>query len=466
LAAAAAVLAALVAQGCARLPYAARELDVDAAAEAFQARRVDDPGLRSYMAAHGIADAHWPLPEWGLSELTLLAFFYRPELEVARAHARAARAEAAAAAARLPLGASPRIEHHSADGAEDTPWSLGFELEIPLGGQAQRSALSERAEYLAQAAMLQTGLQAWKVRSEVRAALLEILAARQRVANLDAELALHLTAQGLLERRLEAGYASVTDVSAARLRVAQVQADLAAARTSAEIALGALAQALAVPRAAAGGLTLSFADLEALPQVPDEASVRRSALNNRVDLRASLLQFAASDASVKLEVARQYPTLALRPGYLWDQGDNVWSLALDLVLPAGLTYGPQIRAAEARREAAAQAALAHQAAVIGEVESRAAAYRQASEGARAAAAASRTQVARSAQLQKQFDVGQSDRLELTLARAEALLVERRRLEAQADAQRHAGLLEDAMQAPLAGGPLPALPQRGGDGEVN
>src|SRR5687768_13897989 len=99
-AAAAAVLAALVAQGCARLPYAARALDVDASAAAFQARRVDDPGLRSYMAAHGVTDAQWPLPEWGLSELTLLAFFYRPELEVARANARAALAEAAAVSAR------------------------------------------------------------------------------------------------------------------------------------------------------------------------------------------------------------------------------------------------------------------------------------------------------------------------------------------------------------------------------
>ena len=74
-------------------------------------------------------------------------------------------------------------------------------------------------------------------------------------------------------------------------------------------------------------------------------------------MRKGLLEFAAADAEVKLEVARQYPAIGLRPGYLWDQGDNVWALALDLVLPPTLGNAPAIHAAQARRETAAQSAL-------------------------------------------------------------------------------------------------------------
>ena len=157
-----AIAAAVGLPGCARQAYAPRPVDREAAAAAYETRSTDDPALRKYMVAQGHPEADWPVREWGLDQLTLLAFFYRPELEVARAQARAARAEVDVASQRSPLGISPRIEHHSArEGPSDTPWSLGFELEIPLTGQSQRAALIERAEAQAQAAELQVGGRAW-----------------------------------------------------------------------------------------------------------------------------------------------------------------------------------------------------------------------------------------------------------------------------------------------------------------
>jgi outer membrane protein TolC len=463
--AAAAAIAVLLLPGCARQAYAPRTLDRDAAVAAYDSRRIDTPALHRYLLTHGHPEGEWPVREWGLDRLTLLAFFYRPELEVARAQARAARAQAQVASQRLPFGVSPRIEHHSERPVDDTPWSLGFELEIPIGGQSQRAALVERAEYIAQASELEVGRQAWAVRSEVRARLLDAYAARESMASLEAQLEQQRVAQGLLQRRVDAGYASVTDLDVVRLRVAQTQADLTAARTAGQFATGALAEALGVPLATLRDMQLLFTAFEVLPPLPDERAVRASALGNRVDLRGDLLAFAAADAAVKLEIARQYPAFVLRPGYLWDQGDDVWSLALDLAIPATLTHGPAIRAAEATREAAAQQALARQQAVIAEAASRAATYAQARDSAATALAASRTQLARSSQLQRQFDIGQADRLELTLGRAEALLVERRKIEALVDAQRHLGALEDTMQAPLAGGPVPALPVPEAGGEI-
>jgi outer membrane protein TolC len=457
---AAAVLAcALALGGCARQAYTPRPLDRDAALAAYQSRRTDDPGLQQYMRAHGRADSDWPLREWGLDDLTLLAFYYRSELQAARAQAQVARVQVEAARQRSPVVVTPIVQHHSAPGTQDTPWSLGFELGIPLLAGAQRSALIERAEYEAEAAALRAGAVAWSVRSEVRTRLLELHAAQARSAGLEAELGQQRAAQALLERRLAAGYASVSDVDAARLRVAQSAAEVGTAQTALQQARGGLAAALGLPLAAARDLPLSFAAFDTLPEPPEQTAVQRAALVNRIDLRASLLDFAASDAAVKLEIARQYPAIVLRPGYLWDQGDNVWSLALDLALPAGLTHGPAIRAAEGAREVAAQQALARQEAVIGEAAAHAETYARARESAQSAQAASRTQLARRAQLQKQFDVGQADRLELTLARSEALLVERRSLEARVEALRHLGALEDALQAPLAGGPLPAVPDR-------
>jgi hypothetical protein len=66
-------------------------------------------------------------------------------------------------------------------------------------------------------------------------------------------------------------------------------------------------------------------------------------------------------------------------------------------------------------------------------------------------------------MQKQFDAGYVDRIEATQARMEAIAVERNAQRARLDAQHALGRLEDALQRPVAGGPLPvyAPPHRAG-----
>src|SRR5689334_5740631 len=143
---------------CAMQSYRAAPIDAARSAQRFEQRAVDTPQLREYMQAHGRASTQWPLPRWGLSELTLVLFYDHPELEVARAQARAVRAEGLAATQRLPLGIIPRVEHHSLRTPEQSsPWSLGFEVQIPLGGAAVGTAIRTRYDALAQAADLKVG---------------------------------------------------------------------------------------------------------------------------------------------------------------------------------------------------------------------------------------------------------------------------------------------------------------------
>jgi outer membrane protein TolC len=441
---------------CALQSYQPAALDPDAEAAAYLARRMDAPELRDYMLAHGHPAADWPVQRWGLSQLTLLAFYYHPDLRVARAQAAEARAQVPVASQRLPLGVSPRVEHHSRETQDtDSPWSLGFEVEVPLGGNSRREALVQRASYLAEAAELQVGGTAWRVRSRVRAALADLHAARERVALLEQDIDVRSALVGLLEKRLQAGYVGANEAAAARLRLHEAQGELSTARTAVERAQGDLAAALAVPLPAVRQASLDFAQLDALPAPPEESDARSGALRNRIDMRQRLLEFAAADADVKLQVARQYPTLALRPGYLWDQGDSVWSLALDLVLPPALGNAPAIEAARARRDTAAQVALRGQWEIIAQTDATLATYRQSLDGANAMRQASATQLARSQQIEKRFEAGYADRVELTQARLEALAVGRNAQSARVEARRALGAFEDALQRPLAGGPLPA-----------
>ena len=80
---------------------------------------------------------------------------------------------------------------------------------------------------------------------------------------------------------------------------------------------------MAVPIETIRETPLDFAQVETLPEALAERAARGEALRNRVDMRQRLLEFSAADTEVKLEVARQYPSVSLRPGYLWYQGDSV-----------------------------------------------------------------------------------------------------------------------------------------------
>jgi cobalt-zinc-cadmium efflux system outer membrane protein len=54
----------------------------------FEARTLDSPDLQRYVAAHLKSDASRPAPNtWDLTTLTLAAFYFSPELDVARAKA-------------------------------------------------------------------------------------------------------------------------------------------------------------------------------------------------------------------------------------------------------------------------------------------------------------------------------------------------------------------------------------------
>jgi outer membrane protein, heavy metal efflux system len=91
----------------------------------------------------------------------------------------------------------------------------------------------------------------------------------------------------------------------------------------------------------------SLAARSAIAAVHD--SLATMALQARADVGAAIAEYTASDAEVRLEVARQYPDLALGPGLLWDQGIPGWIVNVGLPsLIGGRNRGP-IAGSEARR---------------------------------------------------------------------------------------------------------------------
>jgi outer membrane protein TolC len=446
---AAVALAALALVGCAHQAHDPRPLDPAARQADWLAARGDDAALRDALARRGVDVATWPLPAWSAEALDALALARHPDLDVARAELRVAEAAHATARERAGRTVEVGLEHHSADGEVDAPWSVTLAVDALLGGGARRAAQADEADALVLEARHAAAESAWKLRQRVhetrRARHFDALRAEaaQAAWDLRRELA---AAQ---RRRLERGAADAAEA----LRAGQDEADAAQQAAQAREALqatrAALAGALALPLDAADALPLDFADLQRDPPAPGRAELQRAALLDRLDLRAALARYAAADAALRAEIARQWPELTLRPGLAWDQGDRIWSLGLALALPPGGDNRAAIEQARARRELEAARCRALQAGTLAALDAARQAASAAAETERAAEARRAAAREAGARAGRRFAAGDADRPELLAARAAEADAQLRSIEARGAHWAAIERLEDLVQRPLA-----------------
>jgi len=222
--------------------------------------------------------------------------------------------------------------------------------------------------------------------------------------------------------------------------------------------LAGVAEAVSVPLEELRRVELDFSALASPMVPPARDEVSRAALLNRIDLRRKLADYAAAEAAVKLEVARQYPDVTLLPGYFWDADEAIWSIAFLGLLPPSARTKALIRESEARREVEEKAFLALQSSIIAEADAAASRYRLAWEAQGAARQQIDEAIARRARTERQFERGYADRVDLAQARLEAVVTERAAVVAMLEAQQGLSALEDALQRPLDNPDIASTPQ--------
>jgi len=443
----AAVAAALfLMAGCAS--YAPAPIVPAESAAALEARSLDDAKLGRLIAALDPEGA--AAPGWDLSKLTLAALYFHPDLDVARSRLASSEAGLITAGERPnPVLRVVPTKHTTI--LDPSSWTVGASLDVIIETAGKRGHRVAAAEDLTAAARHDLATAAWQARGRVRGALLTLWSAESRRALIENRRALQEQLVGLLSRRFAAGEASALDL--ARERIALNEASLALRRADGERAqaLAALAAAIGLPAQALEHAPLSLAGFDHAPDLaPDIASgtLRRHALTERSDIQALLAEYAASEARLQLEVARQYPDLVLGPGYTFDQGDNQYTVGLAAELPIFNQHqGPIAEAAAKRREAAARFTRL-QAQIIAEIDGAAAAYRAAAATLATADTLRQDETARGQQIERSFRAGGVDRPTLVTAEIELADADLSRFAAVADQRRAIERLEDALQTPL------------------
>lgn len=437
---------AMLIPGCVRFkPQAISPAQV---ATDFDSRSLNDPELKKFLERNLKGGGFgWPLPQWDLTNLVLAAFFYHPDLDVARAR------WAVSVAGKKTAGERPNPTL-SVNPAYDTttlipsPWVVTSSLDIPLETAGKRGYRLAQASQLSEAARLNIASVAWTVRSRVRQRLLELYTARETEMLLTEQQSLQGESLRLLEAQYQAGAVSAFEVTQARIAADSSRLALRDIERQSAEARVQLADAIGVPVAALNGVPLWFGGFSELPGDIPRPEVRRQALLNRADILGALAQYAASQSALQLEIARQYPDVHLSPGYEFDQGDNKWSLGLTLTLPVFNQNGGAIAEAAAKRAEAAASFYAMQAGVLADIDRAVAGYRVALQKRGDSDAILNSLLRQERTAQAMLEAGEISKAELVALRLQLNASALARLDALTRSQQALGALEDALQTPL------------------
>lgn len=447
--------AAAMLSGCAMQKYRAAPLVPASSAASIEGRSLDSPGLRQFFSSSAdSSDASWPPATWDLRDLTIAAFYYNPALQIARA-----RVEEADAAI-ITAGEKPNPTLSADVGGEtspESPWlaSIGFSLPIETAGK--RGYRISEAQRLADVARWNLASSAWAARARVRSALIDYIAARRRLSLLQNEEQVRADQVKLLAQRLAVGMISRPEVDMAKILETQAALALQTGQGQVIQTRAALAAAIGVPAAALDQVPIDWPEFDNLPSITSLSArrIQEDAVLNRIDIRQALAQYAAAEAALRLEVAKQYPDIDLGPSWAYEEGSHLFSLGAETMLPIRNRNQGPIAEAEARRKRMAAQFVAVQAAGIAASEQALAGYTTAVNGLARTRQLLEQSRAQEQAAQKALESGQSDRVALNGTQVQTSTIALAQFDALYKAQQALGTLENAVQRPLLPGDIEA-----------
>lgn len=448
-----AVTSLMFLSGCAARRYHPAPISPATSAKALETRSLDDPGLSSFLLKHlsGVPKT------WDPPALTLAAIYYSPDLRVTRAALKNAEAGVITAGARPNPSFSAGPGHSS---SPESPLFLESTFNLPIETAGKRGYRLLQAAKEAESARLQLAEAGWRVATRVRSSLLAVLIAERSLSLLQQEQGIRSEIVRLTEAQVNAGELPSPELASARIDFTNVSLQTRVADAQLQQARADLAASVGVPELALQGVQLSWPELDNPPdgKTVSADGIQRAAVLNRLDLQRLLADYAAAEAALRLEVAKQYPDIQLGPGYTFEEGHNNYFLGLSVDLPIlNRNQGP-IAQAEAQREHIAAQFSALQLQVIGQSRSALATYKSALAQLAAADVLVGEQAERERLARRAFDLGDSDKLTLSGVLLQTATTARARLDALNRVRTALGDLENAVQQPLEPEwKLPSLP---------
>jgi len=441
-----ALLLAAALAACVSAPPA--PLDPARGAERLTSRSLEDPQVKQALARAGLPSAP---RSWDLDALTAAAWTLRPEVAAAAAELAAGDA-AVRVAGQLPnpaLSLGPGYLTHNAN-ADVSPWVLATALDFTIETGGKRAIRSAQARAAREVLGWQAAETLWQTRAQVRKGLFDFQLERRALELAEQEAEIRTRINAWVDTEVRYGAAAEPERLTAEANLAQAQAQLRSAHGDLAAARAALAGAVGLSSEQLPAERLEAPGFEVLPdpQATPRASWRAQAVRNRLSVNHALADYQVAEAELRMAVARQYPDISFGPGYTYDKGDGLITLALGLPLPVLHTERAQIAQALAARHKAATQFEVAQSQALAEVDTALARYESGYQALAQARAAQAATARVAADAQRRLAAGAADRGEVLGAQLSEVTARRAALDALRATAGALEALEEGVQHPV------------------
>ncbi|MBL1142377.1 MAG: TolC family protein [Proteobacteria bacterium] len=408
----------VILSGCFKYQYVPKPINETQSLTDILAHDPADPAFKSFLDEHQFSNLAWPIKKWDLNSLMLTAIFFNPAIKVAKSELSMTQAAEITAGQRPNPGVGIPLEHHSETG--ESPWLIGLVSDFLFERADKIESRQKQAISKTQAAEINLEQQVWNTYSGLHQNLIEFYAATKQKELLQQQQELLSENLSLLERRQELGQVSQFEVSSVRLELQHIQLRVSDQDYEINNAFHNLIAetGLQVDKFKKSELDFSNLDSEFNSQQFDEVSLREEVLNHRFDVRIKLKEYEALEAALRLEIVKQYPDINLSPGFIFDQGDRIWTLGAAWILPLFHNNEGQIEEALAARQHLQAEFLQLQTSLLNELNRKRQNYLDKLNSYQNTLKLMDELTNRSEQIQKQFDLGYTDSLSVVRSKIE------------------------------------------------
>lgn len=442
--------------GCTLAKQATKPLDSQRTMSMLLAKDPTSEAFTDYLIKQGYQAESLPLSAWELDTLTLSALFHHTKLDVAKKQLGLAQLAIQTAGVKKNPSINADIARSNQKNGDIKPWSYGLSVDVPIQTTNKRAIKIEKAQQDAEAAQMDVAEIAWSLRNQIAIDLTSYHQNVSEIALLQEEYATQSDITNMLEKRVNVGIASRTELSRASLLKLKTEQLLSAKQAQVEIVKARLA--------ADAGLSLDKFSLLPIKPLPLDIiltkqaktlekplalqTLQAQALLNRIDIRRNIANYTKAEAEIKLQVANQTPDITLSPGILFEFGDSIWSLGFSSLLNALNKNTTLIEEAKQLRAIEGAQFENLQATIIANLNQAQVTYLTAEQALKHAKYQKIRQLEQMENIQKQFDAGLIGKLALKQLMLNNIVAKKQYLAAKFSLLQAANQIENIMQKPL------------------
>lgn len=450
-----AIITGLLVSGCAT-EQPAKPLNSELTTKNLLAKDPSSPLFKQYLIEQGYAEHQLPFIEWGIDELTLCALYFHTKLDIAKQELALSYLALESAGVKNNPTVDGTFARSGQENEDISPWSYGLSVNIPIETTKKRAFKLEKAEKNADVARMNAAEMAWQLRNQIATDFISYHQTLAELQLIQQEITIQDHIVSMLEKRVNTGITSKTDLNNASLlaikskhalNIKKGQLSLIKAKLAADVGLSPEKFELINIKPLAIESTLSR-QAEQLSESIESKTLQEQALLNRIDIRRSIAKYAAAEAEIKLKVAQQTPDIVLSPGYLFEFGDRIWSLGFSSLL--NMLHNNTVLVEEAKQLREIEGAQFEnlQAEIIAKINQVHTNYLAAKQVTEQAEIELSQQMALEQKMQKQFDAGLIGKLDLSKHASNTLVAKQQLISSQFALLQIANQIEDVMQKPL------------------